>query len=133
MNRNHRALCQASGCHSLSVRAVEIDLPAAWEATQHFTTLTVVVGLCCKHGTEVSRRVEAVLEARSDLYNLVTIVEAAVRTEKVQQLRLDAATDRGDQLDRENGGLRQQLEDTEAALRVARRDARCLVPAGDAA
>lgn len=63
----------------------------------------------------------------------MTIVEAAVRTEKVLQLRLDAATDRGDQLDRENGELRQQLNDTAAARRVARREQRRLVPVRDAA
>ena len=133
MNRSHRAVCQVAGCHSLAARAVEVDLPAAWEATPGFTTLPVHAVCCEDHGHEVERRVQAMLEARSDLYNLIAIIEAAVRFEKALELRLDAATGRGDQLDRENGGLRQQLQDTEAALRLARRRGRELIPAGGAA
>ena len=130
---NDRPFCQVPGCHRRAVRAVKIDLPAAWEATQNYTPLTVVVGLCRKHGQEVARRVQGVLEARSDLYNLVIIVEAAVRFEKAQELRLEAMTDRADQLDLENGGLRKQLQDTEAELRFAHTDERQLAVAGSVA
>lgn len=133
MKRNERPFCQVPGCRHHAARAVEIDLPAAWEATQNYTTLTVTVGLCGKHGREVARRVQAVLEARGDLYNLVTIVEAAVRFEKVLELRLEAMTDKADQLDRESGGLRQQLQDVEAELRVRHDDQRQLSVAGGVA
>lgn len=133
MNRSHRAICQVAGCHSLAARAIEVDLPAAWEATQNYTTLTVVVGLCCKHGVEVQRRVEAVLEARSDLYNLLTIVEAAVSVERDLSRRAERSIAEANRYELEAGGLRQQLQDTQAALRLARREARRLVPAGGAA
>ena len=36
-----------------AARAVEIDLPAAREASAAFTTLTLVAGLCCDHGREM--------------------------------------------------------------------------------
>jgi hypothetical protein len=133
MKLQHRPLCQASGCHSLAARAVEIDLPAAWEATQNYTTMTVVAGLCCKHGQEVARRVQAVLEARSDLYNLLVIVEAAAGVERDLRQHAERAAADADRIELEAGSLRQQLQDTEAALRVARRDGRRLAAAGDAA
>ena len=120
MNRNERPLCQVAGCHQLAARAVEVDLPASWEATQNYTTLTVVVGLCCKHGAEVQRRVEAVLEARSDLHNLITIVDAAVSVERDLSRRAERAVADADRFELENGGLRQQLrEGLEAELRLS--------------
>lgn len=126
-------LCQVSGCHHHAARAVEIDLPASWEATQNYTTLTTVVGLCCKHGQEVARRVEAGLEARSDLYNLITIVEAAVSVERDLSRRAERAIAEADRLDLENGGLRKQLREAEAELRVRRDDQRQLSVAGGVA
>ncbi len=122
MNRNDRPLCQVPGCRHRAVRAVEVDLPASWEATQNYTTLTVTVGLCCKHAAEVSRRVAAALEARSDLYNLITIVETAVRFEKALELRLEMATDLADRLELENGGLRQTLRDADGELGLVRKE-----------
>ena len=120
MHRNDRALCQVPGCHFPAVRAVEIDLPAAWEATEHYTTLTITVGLCRGCGREVARRVQGVLEARSDLYNLVTIVEAAVSVERDLSRRAERAIEDADRYQLEAGALRQQLQDTEAELRLAR-------------
>lgn len=117
---SERPFCQAAGCHHGAARAVEIDLPAAWEATQHYTTLTVVVGLCCKHGHDVAGRVRAVLEARSDLYNLIAIVDAAVAVERDLSRRAERAIAEADRHELENGGLRRELHDTQAELRLER-------------
>jgi hypothetical protein len=84
--------CQIPGCRRLAARAVSIDMPAAWEATATFTSLTVYVDLCDEHGQEVERRVQAMLEARVEFANLVAIIEAAVRYEKSLELRLQAAS-----------------------------------------
>ncbi len=70
--------CQVVGCDLDAVTMAEIDLPHSWEATPNFTALTVDAGCCQRHGLEVARRVQAILEARNDLCNLITIVEAAV-------------------------------------------------------
>lgn len=113
-------LCQIGGCHLRATRAVEIDLPAAWEATREYTTLTVVVGLCASCAHDVSGRVQALLEARTEFHSLIEIIEQATRYEKAQQLRLEAVTDQADRYELEAGALRQQLQDTEAELRQAR-------------
>jgi hypothetical protein len=73
--------CQILGCDLDAVSVAEIELPEAWEATANFTVMTVHAGCCYRHGIEVARRVEAILEARNDLHNLITILEAAVLAE----------------------------------------------------
>lgn len=89
---NDKPFCQIPGCHRHSATVVEVDLPAAWEASRGFTTLTIHAGLCHRHGPEVTRRVQAMLEARIDFYDLLAIIEQAVDYEKALQLRLEAAT-----------------------------------------
>lgn len=69
--------CQVPDCLRRAARVVEIELPAAWEPTATYRTLTVQAGFCVDHGCEVERRVGALLEARDDLHNLLVIVEAA--------------------------------------------------------
>jgi hypothetical protein len=122
--------CQVSGCHRRAARAVEIDLPASWEASRKYTTLTVVAGLCLQHGHDVSARVQAMLQARTEFHDLLTIIEMATRFELAQRLRLDAATDEANRLEIENGGLRQDLAHVQAELRLARREPKRLVAAG---
>ena len=84
--------CQVLGCHRYAARVVAIDLPAAWEATAAFTTVSVAAGFCHRHGHDVERRVLAMLQARGEFHDLLTIIEAAVRYEKSLQVRLEAAT-----------------------------------------
>ena len=83
--RSEKFYCQVPGCHRRAERAVAIDLPAAWEPTTDYTTLTVHAGFCLSHGKEVERRVEGILEARSDLVNVLTVVEAAILSQHSRQ------------------------------------------------
>jgi len=69
--------CQVPDCLRRAARVVEIELPAAWEPTATYRTLTVHAGFCVDHGREVERRVAGLLEARDDLHNLLVIVESA--------------------------------------------------------
>jgi hypothetical protein len=78
---------------------VEIQLPAAWEASRTYTVLTVVVDACREHAEELDRRAAALLEVRADLCCLLAIVEAAVFPE---------------------AGERERIADAEAAPRTAR-------------
>jgi hypothetical protein len=89
---NDKHYCQVPGCHRHAAKVVEIDLPAAWEATAAFTTVSLVAGCCHTHGHEIERRVQAMLQARTEFHDLLTIIEQAVRYEKALQLRLEAAT-----------------------------------------
>lgn len=123
-------LCQIGGCHRRAGRAVEIDLPAAWEASATFTTLSVVAGLCDCHGHEAARRVQAMLQGRVEHFDLLSIITAAVPYEREQREKLERAEAEVERLELELGGARQQLRDTEAELRHARRDGRHLVAAG---
>ena len=75
--RHGRTYCQVAGCHARARQVGEIDLPMAWEASGEYTALTVVVGLCARHGHDVRRRVNALLEARADLPNLLQVIEDA--------------------------------------------------------
>jgi hypothetical protein len=88
--------CQVAGCGCPAVSVYEIDLPSAWEPTQNFTTLTVQASLCFQHGLEVARRVEALLEVRSDIPNLLTIIEAALDVAKEPPRFLAEALNAGD-------------------------------------
>jgi hypothetical protein len=81
--------CQVPSCQALARRRIEIELPAAWEASATYTVLTVAVGACFEHAPELERRAAAMLEARADLYNPLTIVEGAVRIEADLRSQLD--------------------------------------------
>ena len=89
--RHGRTYCQVRGCRCRVEQATEIDLPMAWEAAAEYTVLTVVVGLCRRHGHDVARRVRALLEARSELPQLLEIIDGAVTTEAELQSQLCAA------------------------------------------
>ncbi len=129
-------LCQIAGCHHRAARAVEVDLPESWEATREFRTLTVVVGLCDDHGRDVAGRITQILEARSTFYNLVDVISGAVDLEWHLRRRMDRAIEQADQADLQCNGLRQQLTDCEAELRLCRAlrsaDQRRLAPVGGA-
>jgi hypothetical protein len=86
--RHGRTYCQVSGCQARVRRATEIELPMAWELDQEYTTLTVLVGVCPRHGQEIDRRVQAMLSARAALPALLTVIEGAIQTEEDQHRRL---------------------------------------------
>ncbi len=89
--RQSRVMCQVSGCRRLAAAdPVEIDLPMAWEATREFTALTVTTNLCRQHCHDVAGRVHALLQARVEFHDLLSIIEMAVRYEKALELRLSA-------------------------------------------
>jgi hypothetical protein len=90
-------------CGERAWRPVEIQLPAAWEASRTYTVLTVVVDACRDHADELERRAAALLEVRTDICNLLAIVESAVVTD---------------------AGQREQIACAETALRIARGDRR---------
>jgi len=120
--RHGRTYCQVAGCHVRAMRAIEIDLPMAWEAAAEYTALTVVVGLCPRHGHDVTRRVRALLGARAELPQLLTIIDSAVQVEA--DLR-----ERAEDLDEalaESEGLRgwecERAARAEAALRLLEDD-----------
>ena len=77
-----RPYCQVPDCLRRAARVVEIDLPASWEASATYATMTVHAGFCLEHGQEVEHRVGALVEARGDLHNLLVIVEAAILAER---------------------------------------------------
>jgi len=82
-------LCQVPTCRAFARRRIEIELPAVWEGSATFTVLTVEVGACDEHGPDLERRAGAVVEARADLCNLLTIVEGAVRIETDLRAQID--------------------------------------------
>ena len=122
--------CQVPGCRARVGRAVEIELPMAWEASVEYTVLSVTVGACRRHGHDLDRRARALLAARADLPSLLTIIEAAIATE--QRLREELAAARsetaqaaGAELERlsaDNGGLRDRLLHAEAELATMKRE-----------
>jgi hypothetical protein len=89
--RHVQPLCQVGGCRARACRAVEIQLPAAWEASRTYTVLTLVLGACGEHARELERRVAAMIDARVDLYNLLAIVEAAAARDAELRARLAAS------------------------------------------
>jgi hypothetical protein len=103
--RHGRVYCQSPGCRRPVSRAVEIDLPAAWEPDAQFTTLTVTVGLCRDHGHEAARRARALLEARSELPTLLHIIDGAVLAERDLMAQLGSARRRATRAEYERGVL----------------------------
>ncbi len=89
---NDKRYCQVPGCGRQAAEAVSIDLPAAWEASATFTSLSVYVALCHRPGHDVEGRVQAMLAARVEFHDLLTIIEAAVNYEKSLELRLQATS-----------------------------------------
>jgi hypothetical protein len=130
MLKEHKTYCQVAGCHRRAARAVEVDVPAAWEATREFTTLTVVAGLCCEHGHDVAGRVQAMLQARTEFHDLLHIITMAVPYEREQREELERAEVEIERLELEVGGLRQDLAHARAELWEARRERRPLAAAG---
>ena len=87
-------LCQVPTCRAFARRRIEIEMPAAWEGSATYTVLTVEVGACDEHGPELERRAVAMLEARADLYNLLTIVEDAAHIEAQLRAQIDGTAAR---------------------------------------
>jgi hypothetical protein len=80
-------------CRAEVERVVEIELPAAWEASPTYSVLTVRAGACREHAPELERRAQALLAARADIHNLLVIVENAVAIEA--DLRARVASSEG--------------------------------------
>lgn len=137
--RYGRTYCQVAGCHRRAERCVEVDLPISWDGARETTALTVVVGLCRAHGHDVARRVQALLEARSDYAALLAVIEMATIEDgatraHVEELEHELAlaqgavryhTDRAERADRDlveaEGAVsyqRERADRAEAALRV---------------
>jgi hypothetical protein len=114
--------CQVPQCHARACRAVEIELPAAWEASATYNVLSVLVGACREHARELARRSAAVLDARADLHNLLTILEQAAVVDAEVRCRLEAAEAEAERLRLEHGIARQDLEHVECECRVAARE-----------
>ncbi len=83
--------CQVADCRAAFRRVVAIELPAAWEASRSYSVITVLVGACREHAPELERRAHALLDARADLHNLLTIVETEVAVEADLRQRLAAS------------------------------------------
>src|SRR5262249_5571242 len=81
---------------------------------------SVVAGLCLEHGHDVSGRVQAMLEARTEFHDLLSIITVAVPYERQQREKLERADADIERLELELGAARQQLRDTEAELRLCR-------------
>ncbi len=80
-----RRRCQVAGCGGRFWRSVEIQLPAAWEASQTYSVLSVRVDACGDCAEELKRRAAALLQGRTDICQLLSIVEAAAVTEAEQR------------------------------------------------
>lgn len=121
MMTNERPYCQVAGCGSTTdVRGIEVDLVDAWEASPRFTTITMHVPLCASCAGEAERRIEAMLQARTEFHDLLAIITAAVGYEKAQALKLEATEAEVERLELANGSLRKTLQDTELAYGLAR-------------
>jgi hypothetical protein len=57
---------------------VEIQLPAAWDASRTYSVLSVRVDACGDHADQLRHRVAALLEGRADVARLLATVEAAI-------------------------------------------------------
>lgn len=129
--RHGRTYCQVSGCQARVRRAVEIELPMAWEQDREYTTLIVLAGVCPRHGREIDRRVQTLLSARSALPALLTVIDSAIETEAEQQARVCA-------LEAEAACLREQVTEqrelrelAESALELAQRGRPSVLGVGD--
>ncbi len=80
-----RRCCQVAGCGGPFWRSVEIQLPAAWEASRTYSVLTVRVDTCGDCAEELKRRAAALLQGRADICQLLFVVEAAAVTEAEQR------------------------------------------------
>lgn len=76
-----RPWCQVPGCRKQVGQVVEIDVPASWDAFETYTTLTVHLGTCRKHGRELTRRMTAMLEARVEYAQMVALIGGAAVAE----------------------------------------------------
>lgn len=119
-----RPRCQVPHCRARVAGVVDIELPDAWEGSAEYRVITVSIGACGKHGRELRRRALAVLEARSDLYNLLSIVQAAVEVEA--DLRHRAERAECDLLEAEGAVdyQRECAQRAELALRLVEEDGR---------
>jgi hypothetical protein len=81
--------CRVPDCPAAACELVEIELPAAWEASERYTVLTVAVAACAEHAPELRRRAAALLEARADLRALLAIVDDAIPAERQLRGRAD--------------------------------------------
>lgn len=115
--RHGRHYCQVVGCRSHAMQAVGIDLPTSWSAELGYTALPLNVGLCRRHGREVTRLVTALLEARCEYAHQLAIIGRAVDADERGRVeRLDQA------LTEAEGALayqRERAERAERALRIA--------------
>jgi hypothetical protein len=69
------------GCRGRACEAIEIELPASWDASATYSVLVIVVGACREHARELRRRAVAVVEARADRRVLLAIIESAAMGE----------------------------------------------------
>jgi hypothetical protein len=83
--------CRVLGCREAASELVEVQLPAAWEASERYTVLTVAVAACPEHAPELRRRSAALLVARADACALLAIVDDAVPSERALRDRADVA------------------------------------------
>jgi hypothetical protein len=116
--KRHQPRCQVAGCRALVVRAVEIELPMAWEASAEHTVLTVVVGACAGHGHALACRVRGLLEARAEYPQLLSIIERAAVEDAARRRRMEEVE--RDLVEAE-GALdyqRERAEHAESAMRV---------------
>lgn len=93
----------------------------AWEASPRFTTVTIHVALCASCAAETERRVQAMLEARAEFFDLLHIIDAAVPYEREQAEKLERAEAEIERLELELGAARKTLRDTEVQLQLAKR------------
>jgi hypothetical protein len=89
--RRRRRCCQVASCGGPFAKAVEIQLPAAWEASRTYTVLTVRVDACDEHVAELDRRGRDVLEVRAVIGTLLAVVEAAAVTDAAQREQIASA------------------------------------------
>jgi hypothetical protein len=78
-------------CRALASAVVRVELPAAWEASERYTVLTVALAACPDHARELERRAAAVLAVRADLHHLLAVAEAAIPHERGLRARADVA------------------------------------------
>jgi hypothetical protein len=130
MSRLRWPCCQVEGCRRRATRAVEVELPEEWGPGIGFRVLMVTIGACREHGAELTRRALAVLEARGEYADLLTVIADAVETDGALRHQVEA-------LDRElveaAGAAdyqREHAERAEAALRIAQAAAAPTDPAG---
>src|SRR6266700_5964999 len=89
--RHGRVYCQMADCRNRATRLVKVELPATWSGASEYTARTLLVGVCGDCGRDLESRARALLGARAEFGQLLTIIDEAVGNEFAMRIALRKA------------------------------------------